>query len=175
MRRLFTFAVAHLTACSAIAQGLSSSAPGRSFCPLGAEIGLPTGVYSVNDIPGCSSPPKPVTPTANTVGLRNTLAFYALGNFDKPERLDDITLMLNVNTPSEAKTAYPHLQHAASELAAKLLGKNAVPADLETAVTNGGTRRWRVKTWAIEVKRTDWRPNSNGHQVTVRFKPAGAK
>lgn len=175
MRRLFTSFVVGFSAFGAIAQGLSSSAPARSFCPIGSEVELPTGAYTVNDMPGCSSPPKPVTPTAGIGGLRNTLAFYVLGDFDKPERLDRITLMLNVNTPSEAKTAYPHLQHAASEVAARLLGNNAVPADLEAAVISGGTRRWRVKTWTVEVKRTDWRPNSNGHQVTVRFTPTNTR
>ncbi|WP_311221444.1 MULTISPECIES: hypothetical protein [unclassified Acidovorax] len=175
MKRSLTIIAAGFISSSAIGHGLSSDAPTPSFCLIGAELGLPAGKYTVNDIPGCSSPPRPVTPTVNAAGLQNTLAFYALGDFGNPNQLDRITLMLNVNVRSEAKAAYPLLQRAALQAAARLLGDNFVPKGIEAAVLSGGTHRWKVKTWEVEVKRTDWRPNSNGHQVTVRFTPLNPK
>jgi hypothetical protein len=156
---------------AANAQGLAPTLHPERFCFLGAKMGLPTGAFSKADMPGCSSPPKSVSPGLGRTGLANTLAFYSFSDFDKVERLQYLSLILNVNNPGEVKEAYGALLPAAKSLSSAVLGE--VPVDLEKAVLAGQNKTWKMKGWRVELKRKDFAPASNGHQVTYRLYPNG--
>lgn len=153
----------------AIAQGMAPNLHPESFCPLGAKMGMPTGAFSKVDFPGCSSQPKPVTLNPGRAGLKNTLAFYSLSQPDKVQQLDYLSLMLNVNNPEEAKGAYAALLPAATTLSTAVLGM--IPKGLEQAVMAGQSKIWKTSRWRAELRRKEFSPASNGHQLTYRLYP----
>lgn len=152
-----------------IAQGMAPTLHPESFCSLGAKMGMPTGSFSKVDMPGCSSQPKPVTSNPGRVGLKNTLAFYSFSQHDKVQQLDYLSLMLNVNNAQEAKDAYAALLPAATTLSTEVLGE--IPKGLERAIMSGQSRTWKEKRWRVELKRKEFSPASNGHQLTYRLYP----
>lgn len=153
-----------------IAAGMPSSLHPEKFCPLGAKIGMPTGAFDKVDFPGCSSQPKAVTRTQGRNGLNNTLAFYSLSQPGQIHQLEYLSLMLSVNNPREASGAYAALLPAATTLAKEVLGH--IPKGLEQAIMVGQSKRWKSADWRIELKRREWAPASEGHQLTFRLHPA---
>jgi len=150
--------------------GLTSNLHPEKFCSLGAKIGMPTGVFDKGDFPGCSSQPKAVTPTPGRNRLNNTLAFYSLSQPGQIHKLEYLSLMLNVNNPQEASGAYVALLPAANRLATEVLGH--IPKGLEQAILAGQSKRWKSADWLMELKRKEWAPASEGHQLTLRLYPA---
>lgn len=151
--------------CS-MAAGMASSLHPEIFCPLGAKIGMPTGTFDKVDFSGCSSRPKAVTRNPGRNRLSNTLAFYSLSQ----PSLEYLSVMLNVNNPEEAREAYAALLPAATTLTTEVLGQ--VPKGLEQAVMAGQSKRWQFSGWLVELKRKEWAPASEGHQLTLRLHPA---
>ena len=152
------------------AQGMAPTLHPETFCPLGAKMGMATGPFDKVDFPGCSSPPKAVTANRGRSGLQNTLAFYSMSQPDKVQQLEYLSLLLNVNNPQEAKGAYAALLPAATTLSVQVLGE--IPKGLEQAIMAGQSKSWKSRGWRAELKRKEFSPASNGHQLTYRLYPA---
>ena len=75
-----------------------------------------------------------------------------------------------MNNPQEAKGAYAALLPAATTLSVQVLGE--IPKGLEQAIMAGQSKSWKLRGWRAELKRKEFSPASNGHQLTYRLYPA---
>lgn len=146
---------------------LSPTSHPRTFCELASDLGYPSRGYK-DHTGGCASNMIDVTPTAGSNGLNNNLAFYSMGDTDRPGKLQRVSLILNVNNTREKAKAQVELARVASGVATKILGKP--PAELASVLRQGGSRTWDSGAWAVEVKTTVW-PTGLGQDTTVYFRP----
>ena len=147
---------------------LLPSAHTRTFCALAADLGYPSRGYKLHT-GGCASDMKDVTPVAGSNGLNNNLAFYAMGDINKPEKLKRVSLILNINNPKEQTKAQAELSRVAIGVARKIIGKE--PADLDAVIRNSSSKKWISGKWSIEIKTTKW-PTGKGQDTTVHFRPS---
>lgn len=145
----------------------AAAAHPQTFCEMAAELGYPSrGYRSFSGI--CASDMIDVTPTPAPNGLRNNLAFYAMSEVGQPDRLQRVSLILNVHNTREGAKAQAELARVAQALAAKILGQ---PLDsLESVIRQSGTMRWEVGLWMVEVRTEFWR-SGLGQDTKVEFRP----
>ncbi|WP_146219458.1 hypothetical protein [Sphaerotilus hippei] len=147
---------------------LSSKAHPKVFCEMAADLGYPSRGYKERT-GGCASDMVDVTPAPGRSGLKNNLAFYSMGAFDEPSRLQRVSLILNVNNVNQKSMALAELVRVASSLSVKLVG--IIPVGFAGVLGNAGSKTWSVGEWTVEVKSSVW-PTGQGQDTTVYFRPA---
>ena len=162
-----------LAAANASAAGLPSTLDPREYCAIGAEIGYPTRPYN-DSTGGCASEMVAIGAESDGGGLANNLAFYSTSQIHagQPKKLERVSLILNVNNAAETARARNELIRAATAASKRLLG--AVPAGFVAAIKEGKTATWKNAQWRSDVIYSSW-PNGRGHDISVRFTPAGAR
>lgn len=139
----------------------------RTFCELAADLGYPSRGYK-DRTGGCASNMTEVTPNPGRNGLNNNLAFYSMGEVDRPVKLQRVSLILNVNNTREKAKAQAELARVATSVATKILGKPLV--EITSVIHQGGSRKWDSGAWTVEVKTEVW-PTGLGQDTTVYFRP----
>lgn len=156
------------TPAIAAAASLSPKSHPKTFCDLAKDLGYPSRGYK-ESTGGCASNMIEVTSTPGKGGLRNNLAFYSMGEYDSPSKLQRVSLILNVNNPAEKAPAQAELARVAVALAKKIAGQ--APADLNDIILKAKSKTWPTGEWAIDVKTTVW-PTGLGQDTTIYFRPA---
>lgn len=159
-----------LTPAIGTAAPLSANAHPRTFCDLAKDLGYPSRGYK-DSTGGCASNMIEVTATPGKGGLRNNLAFYSMGEYDSPSKLQRVSLILNVNNTNEKAPAQAELARVSTAIAKRIVGQ--APADMNDVLLKGKSKTWSVGEWAIEVKTTVW-PTGLGQDTTVYFRPAAS-
>lgn len=153
----------------AAAAGLSSVGHPREYCSIGAEVGYPTRPYN-SSTGTCASNYTDVGKTPGRNGMLNNLAFYSMSNIEQPNRLQRVSLILNVNNAAETNVSREALVKAAGAASKKILGGE--PAGFAVAIRAGKNSVWTGADWRTEVVYRDW-PTGLGHDISVRFIPTG--
>jgi hypothetical protein len=104
--------------------------------------------------------------------MLNNLAFYSMSSIELPNRLQRVSLILNINNVAETKVSREVLVKAASAASKRILG--AEPAGFSAAIRAGKNSAWTDSEWRTEVVYHDW-PTGLGHDISVRFIPIGTK
>lgn len=161
-----------IAAANASATGLPSTLHPREYCAVGAEIGYPTRPYN-DSTGGCASEMVDIGSEGSSGGSPNNLAFYSRSQIyaGRPTKLERVSMILNVNNAVETTRARHELVRAATAASKRLLG--SVPAGLAAAIREGRTATWKNAQWRSEVIYSGW-SNGRGHDISVRFTPAGA-
>lgn len=142
----------------------------RDFCFIGAEAGLPARPFNYRT-GSCASNYVDVGVKPGKGGMLNNLAFYSMSRQESVEKLMRVSLILNVNNPSETAASREVLVKAATIAARKVLG--AEPAGMAAAIRAGKSSAWTGVKWRTEVVYQNW-PTGLGHDISVRFIPAGS-
>lgn len=172
MRNAVAVALALITATAdAAASGLSSAGHPREYCSIGAEIGYPARPYNFST-GACASNYTDVGKTLGRNGMLNNLAFYSMSSIEQPNRLQRVSLILNINNVAETNVSREVLVKAASTASKRILG--AEPAGFSAAIRAGKNSAWTDSEWRTEVVYRDW-PTGLGHDISVRFIPTGTK
>lgn len=166
------FAVAGVLAAAALnatAAGLSPTGNPSDYCSIGAEAGLPTRPFN-SSTGTCASNYIDVGKALGRGGMVNNLAFYSMSDVGQPNKLQRVSMILNVNNPLESNASREVLVKAASIVSKRILGTE--PTGLAAAIRAGKNSAWTNKDWRTEVLYRDW-PTGIGHDISVRFIPVG--
>lgn len=151
----------------AIASPMGVNTHPKSFCELAGDLGYSSRGYKTNNA-GCSSEMVDVTPTPGKNGLRNNLAYYVMGDISNPNKLDYVSMILNVNNIKQKNQANSELSNVASSVLKKITGE--LPSDFSEIVSKGRSKSWTLGSWDITVKTTTW-PTGQGQDTRVQIKP----
>jgi hypothetical protein len=92
-----------------------------------------------------------------------------MGEYESPNQLHRVSLILNVNNASEKAPAQAELARVSAALAKKIVGQ--APADMNDVVLKAKSKTWSVGEWAIDVRTTIW-PTGLGQDTAINFRPA---
>ena len=151
----------------ASAASLDATSHPKEFCNLASDLGYSSRPYK--EITGrCASQMINVTPNPGGNGLKNNLAYYVSALDSNKNKLDYISLILNVNNKKQKSKANLELAKVSISVLNKINGK--APNDFHEVIKNGGSKNWIKGNWKIEVKTTIW-PTGQGQDTRVEFSP----
>ena len=162
--------VAHMLLASfsiASAASLDVNSHPKDFCNLAADLGYPSRPYK-ESTGGCASHMIDVTPNPGGNGLKNNLAYYVNSLDRNNNKLDYVSLILNVNNKKQKSKSNLELAKVSISVFNKINGK--APEDFHEVIKNGESKSWIKGNWKIEVKTTVW-PTGQGQDTRVEFSP----
>ncbi|QIF03711.1 hypothetical protein [Roseimicrobium sp. ORNL1] len=125
---------------------------------------LSTGQYKSDGdmVRACSTYVEIPSPSADS--LKNNIAYYIEGSF---ERVAQVRLVLNVNSPVDSEQALQELSKAAAVVVANAVGK-PIPAEITKAILKyERDQHWRTGVYDIKLTLIKW--NTGSGSYTMRF------
>lgn len=114
---------------------------------------------------GCATPYIKIEKTPQILG--NNIAYYVVGS---KASVRELKLVLNVNNKEESREAHQILMLSSKVLFKLALG-STLPAEIETAITNGETKQWNLSEAKVSLVKDVW-PTGKGYGVKLSITPA---
>lgn len=149
---------------SALAEGISTDLHPSEYCYISKKYGYPTRPYNKRT-DGCASEMTSLSKTEGRLGLPNNLAYYVMGDPEKPSALLWISLILNINAPQERAAAQAELARVANGVADEVTGFDT--RALRDAILDSLSGKVPAGAWTVELETTPWK---NGYGITQRVR-----